>query len=348
MAYDNGQIEGFYNKYLGRGFSDPGEGVGWMNDSNAEQNIANSGEAQAYKARQTQPQAQPQVQPSASPWSSATAAPVAAPAYNPANYAGLDQRDTFYKITGTQQGSSLTPAQLKAYEPQLKAAGFALMPSADGTVQKVRAPNGMVVDVIQGATSGQNTAQWLQPDAPGQPGAPGGSSSFSSSSGISGLPTGASGDLYNMLMARAKQGTAVDKNDPNIKQQVDPYTAQTERSRRNYLADVAEKANPLANLQGEERVSQERAGQANGLFESTLIGKELQSRRDEIAQALASMQGMLSQEQQLAMQRELAQLDANLRNRQISSGNDQFMANLGLQSENQNNYWDAVRSGRLG
>ena len=73
----------------------------------------------------------------------------------------------------------------------------------------------------------------------------------------------------------------------------------------------------------------------------------MESRRNEIAQALASMQGMLSQEQQLAMQKELANLDASIRNRQISSGNEQFMGQLGLQSENQNNYWDAVRSGLL-
>lgn len=173
----------------------------------------------------------------------------------------------------------------------------------------------------------------------------GGSTTTASTSGYG--TTAQRDALYNTLLARSNQGLAVSPTDANIRQQADPYAAQVERSRRNYLADTAEKANPLANLQGEARVTAEKAGQANGLFESQLVGREMQAKRDEIAQALSGMQGMLSQEQQLAMQSQLAQLDAAIRNRQISSGNDQFTASLGLQSENQNNYWDALRSGLI-
>lgn len=281
----------------------------------------------------------------------------AAPAVtNP--YAGLDQRDTFYKVTGTQQGSSFSPAQLKAKEGELAAQGFTLMPSADGTVQKVRAPNGMIVDVIQGAMTGKNIAQWLQPDqgGAGGPGGAGGATqgAFGGGSGgaggFGGYGTNAQRDeLYNTLMQRSNQGLNINaQTDPNIRQQADPYAAQVERERRRYMADTAERMGPLANIQGESRLASERAGQASGLFESQLIGREMQARRDEIAQALASRQGMLSQEQQLAMQRELAQLDAQIRNRQISSGEDQFLGSLGLQSENQSNYWDALRSGLIG
>lgn len=168
-------------------------------------------------------------------------------------------------------------------------------------------------------------------------------------SSSSGYGTTAQRDaLYNTLMGRASQSLNINpQTDANIRTQADPYAASVERDRRAYMNDTAEKKGPLANLQGEERLSHEKAGQASGLFESQLVGREMQSRRDEIAQALQLQAGMLSQDQQLAMQRELAQLDAGLRQQQINSGNDQFMGQLGLQSENQNNYWDAVRSGLL-
>jgi len=155
-------------------------------------------------------------------------------------------------------------------------------------------------------------------------------------------------ELYNELLNRSRQTLNINPmTDANIRSQADPYAANVERERRRYMAQTAEGAGPLANIQGESRLASEKAGQASGLFESQLIGREMQSRRDEIAQALQARQGMLSQEQQLAMQRELAQLDAGIRNRQISSQNDQFTADLGLRGEQQGNYWDAVRSGLI-
>lgn len=318
MANTNDQVQGWYNKYLGRGYSDPNEGQGWLNDPNAEENIKNSGEAKAWS--QKQPMAQPQP---------AERQPYQA---TPAQSFGqADNRSTFYNITGTQQGSSLTPAQLKTYEPQLKAAGFSLVPSADGTVQKIRTPNGMIVDVIQGAMNGQNTAQWLQPD---QGDGSSSSSGFgASASGIGG--GGVSSELYRMLLERAHQGTTIDKNDPNIKQQVDPYVAQIDRQKRNYLSDMAEGLGPNANLTGQARVASEHAGQQTGLFQSQLIGRELQSRRDQIQQALSQLGDQLSTDQQQALTRELAQIQAassrygvdaqsNIANNQLGLGYNYF------------------------
>ena len=175
--------------------------------------------------------------------------------------------------------------------------------------------------------------------------------------GTGNIRSGQGNELYNTLLQRSRQGLNINaQTNPNIRQQADPYAAAVERDRRSYMADTAERLGPLANLQGEERLSRERAGQASGLFESQLVGRELQARRDEIQNALMAMQGMLSQEQQLAMQREIANLDAaisreGLRSRegmqaaQLGSQNDQFLASLGLQAENQNNYWDWTRSG---
>lgn len=101
--------------------------------------------------------------------------------------------------------------------------------------------------------------------------------------------------------------------DPIIRGQVDAFGAQTERARRNYLSDVAEQRGPYANIQGERRMSAEKAGQAVGGFQAQLLGRELTARRDEIAQALAQMGGMLSGDQTRALQGELAAIDSQLR-----------------------------------
>ena len=337
MAYTTDQIGGFYKQYLGRDLQNEGEAQGWLNNDNAEDMIKNSGEAQEYAKKGV----------AGTPWSGVAGAPPpsapAAPAFN-GDYQGY-----FNQLF---PGGNVTPQELAAKSAELAKVGITIHKSTSG--DNIRLPNGQLVDVIgdAGPTSASRNLKTWQVEGAGGGGFGGGGSSAgssfsSSSSGISGIPSGAGTELYNMLLSRAKQGTAIDSNDPNIRQQVDPYSAQVEREKRNYLADTAERRGPLANLQGEARLASERAGQASGLFEAQLIGRELQSRRDEIAQALESMRGMLSQEQQLAMQRELSQLDASIRNRQISSGNDQFMSSLGLQAENQNNYWDAVRSGLL-
>lgn len=223
-------------------------------------------------------------------------------------------------------------------------------------------PSGEVMDLRIGAKSGQNLAGWTGVDggglktgqAPGAGDGGGGGGGVGGSGGGAGVPTGAMGQLYQMLMQRATQGLAVDRNDPTIRAQADAYSANAERARRNYLADTAEKSSPYANLQGEARMSAEQMGRDTGAFEAELVAREQVARRNEIAQALASAQGMLSQDQQLALQRELANLNASiqqqqlgLQGRQMGMQNDQFMRSLGLQEADRASYWDAVRSGLL-
>jgi hypothetical protein len=130
--------------------------------------------------------------------------------------------------------------------------------------------------------------------------------------------------LYDELLSRATQGLKIDRNDPIIRDQADAYSANLERSKRNDLADLAERSGPLANLRGETRLANERMGQAAGAFEAQLMGRELTARRDEIAQALSSMQGLLTTEQQLALQRELGLLNNAIQQQQLGF-----------------NYWDA-------
>jgi hypothetical protein len=198
---------------------------------------------------------------------------------------------------------------------------------------------GGLIDLLGNFKSGQNvTSTWTPAggNGPNPNGQPIGGSGYTGFPPTSGLPTnpppppGVSAELYNMLLARAKQGTAIDRNDPNIRQQVDPYAAAQERARRNYLADAAESLGPGANLRGEQRVAMERAGQATGLFESQLMGRELQNRRDEITHALDSLGNRLSEDQRLALQKELGYLNDATQRYGIDSNERQNNAQVGL------------------
>jgi len=160
--------------------------------------------------------------------------------------------------------------------------------------------------------------------------------------------------LYNTWLGRSQASLNINGNDPIIRQQADAYSANEERARRNYIGDLAESAGPLANIRGESRMAAERMGQRTGGFEAQLIGRELQTKRDEIAQALNAMTGMLNADQQAGLQRELSILDQAIKEQGIALqgksldqdwqrallNNNQFMADIGLRAENQYNYWN--------
>ena len=138
--------------------------------------------------------------------------------------------------------------------------------------------------------------------------------------------------VRNTYLQQATQGTKVDTNDPNIRQQVDPYAAAVQRQKTDYLADQAEKLGPYATgaMRGQERMASERAGQAIGSFESQLVGRELQNRRNEIQNALASLGGMINSDQGMQLQREMAELDAELKRLGINTGASTAAAELAL------------------
>lgn len=385
MAYTTDQIGGFYKQYLGRDLSNSGEAQGWLDNPDAENMIKNSGEGQAFARNGYSafgggtPGAGGAKTPDAiypKPGSGAIGDGVpGAPkpqADQWGNAAGSQQAgtDAFWNAIVNQKQRTFDPAQLQQWGvTQISPDKYRLANGQEvDTIADIGGPNEKLGQwTISGGQPGQNGqgVNWgADPSGKtlfggsGAAGAGGygssGGSSFGSSSstgGMVGYGTNAQRDeLYAELMARAKQGLAVDANDPNIKQQVDPFRAEQDRAQRNFMADLAEKAGAnygASNLEGQSRVSHEQAGRNTGNFQATLIGKELDSKRTEIQNALSQRGSMLTQEQQLAMQRELAQINAALRQQEINSGNDQFMGSLGLQSENQNNYWDAVRSGLL-
>jgi len=144
--------------------------------------------------------------------------------------------------------------------------------------------------------------------------------------------TASSDALLQFLIERAKQGTAVNRNDANIRAQIDPMTAQLERSSRNYLDTIAEgsRGTPF-NMQGEQRMAAERTGQAAGLMEAQVIGREISARRDEIQQALTQWGSMLSDAQRLELQRELGYLEDRARSSDREAANARFEQGLGLE-----------------
>lgn len=167
--------------------------------------------------------------------------------------------------------------------------------------------------------------------------------------------------LYDALLKRSNPDQ-VTNLDPNVRAQSDANIANEERARRNYISDVAEREGPNANIQGERRMAAERAGQRTGAFEANLVGQEIKAQREQVAQALTQMGGMLSDDQKIALQERLANLDAVLKDKGLSLqdksinndmerallGNDQFMRQLGLNEWDRTNYWDALKSGYLG
>lgn len=128
--------------------------------------------------------------------------------------------------------------------------------------------------------------------------------------------------LYGTLSDRASQSLTLDRNNPVIRAQADAFSAQQDRSARNYISDAAERGGPYANIEGTRRMAAEHAGQASGAFEANLMGQELAARRQEIAQALAQQGSQLSAEQQNEMQRQLALLDQSIKQQQIGLGHD--------------------------
>jgi len=325
----------WYKQYLGReGGQD--EIQGWAQNQNfgsVEQAIRDSDEAKQYAARQSQP----------------------APPPNSASQWNREQFRDQWLATGTDVNAQ--NSLLDQYGITTDGAGRGRLPSGD------------LLDLVYGKKAGINRASWTAVNDPQTPGfetyatqgnIPAASSSTANAQTAPAFDPRVQ-ELYEMLLGRAKQGLAVDRNDPAIRSQADAFSANTERARRNYLADLAESEGPISNLRGEERLSAERAGQQTGAFEAELVGRELTARRNEIAQALASMQGLLSDQQRLALQKELALLDNALRQQQIglqgqqlglegqrmAMQNDQFLRQLGFQEADRASYWDLVRSGGL-
>jgi hypothetical protein len=137
------------------------------------------------------------------------------------------------------------------------------------------------------------------------------------------LGTKDANDLYSLLRARAGQSLTVDPNDPVIKAQTDAFRAEQTRAARNIMAEQAEKGGVNANEDANQRSAIEKAAQNTAGFQGTLMANEVAARRAEIQAALQGQQGVLTAQQQMALQQELANLDVKLRSYQFGQSQNQ-------------------------
>ena len=150
-------------------------------------------------------------------------------------------------------------------------------------------------------------------------------------SGNGGVPQAQSDGLFDFLMGRAKQSTQVDPNDPLIRSQSDNYAANLTRTGRQYLSELAERKGAGGNIGAESRMVAEKNAQAGASHEGELVQHESDARRQEIEQALALGSQFMTAQQQMALQKELATIDANQRTYQTQVQDRQFGINSGNQ-----------------
>lgn len=199
------------------------------------------------------------------------------------------------------------------------------------------------IDRAEGSSLVKSGQLSLRPATNAAPGAGGAAfappPSYSSGAGAGGsvisgaLGTGDANSLYAQLMARANQSLTPDKNDPVIRAQTDAFNAQRTLGDRNTLASLAEQSGANGNLNAATRAAGEASGQAGSQFQAGLMANEVTARRNEIQQALSGAQGLLTAEQAMSLQEEMARLDRAQQESQfgrtLAENESQFGRNLG-------------------
>ncbi len=170
--------------------------------------------------------------------------------------------------------------------------------------------------------------------------------------------------LVAQLQTRANQTLNVDPTtDPAITAPTQAYGAAQQQERAKYLKELAEQAGPNGNITDQTVSSGEQVGQATGQYSAGLVANEIAARRQEIQDALASEQGLLTADQTSQLEEELAKINAAGQKYGIDMGaattsqslaqqwqqalmnNQQFLDSLGLQAEQQYNTMTNTNSG---
>lgn len=205
----------------------------------------------------------------------------------------------------------MSSGQMSQDQMQQKLTAMGATPTGRGDTWTT--PYGETYDLGIGYKTGNPTAGWTAVDGSGGSGAggsSGGAGGGTGGAGGSGGPgAGAGGDLWSFLMNQMNQSKQVSAQDPIIANQRNAFNAQTTRAGNEYLRQQAEQAGPQGNLAQERRMVAEKAGQAGGQFEAQLMQQELTARRQEIQQALSGALGYLTDQQKMALTRQLAEMD---------------------------------------
>lgn len=328
-------IQAAYQTYLGRQAS-PTELATWANNPNYKTAIQNSKEAQDWAWAQAQ-------------------GPQAVTDYYTSH--GITPPGGTNTTTTTTNTASQAPTYVNTSDP-IQAAVWAAF-QQKGMVPRDQADFQYWVDRINqtGGWTQANQNYWLSRmaqsaggvgDYSGAPEA-GGSGvgytyaglSIPQNPGFTPVPQPASGlafqsnsdALFKLLMGRAGQSLNIDPHDPIIANQVNAFKAQEQAGTRNYLNQLAEAEGPQANLGMETRIANQQQAQATGQMQAQLMQNELTARRQEIAQSLQEWGSLLTSQQQMALQQQLAYYDAAIRQNQAQLQNSQFYAGLGMQGQ---------------
>lgn len=145
--------------------------------------------------------------------------------------------------------------------------------------------------------------------------------------------------LYQDLLKRSQQSLTVDPNDPAIKAQTDAASAVANRDRLTQMQQAAERGGAYATgaTANDARMSGEAVQLQNSALQAQLMGREVDARRTEIQNALTSMQGILTVEEQSRLKQEdqaLQSRSIELANQQASAQNE-LNARIAAQNEQQ-------------
>jgi hypothetical protein len=235
-------------------------------------------------------------------------------------------------------------AQQNSYAPQSAAPTQAQMPQAaaatPAAAQTTAAPNPNDPFTAMGGGVQLPGGEWVPKDHPlaatagAQPGATPAATPGATPAATPGAET-PKDVVTQAYLDSIKKGTNVDRNDPNFRMQADAFSGAQERARRNAQDDRAEQAfgagqRGVGGNLVEQRMIDEGAARNVGAFEADLVGRELTSRRQEIQQALTGLGGMISNDEKMALERELAALDAAIKREGIASGAATAAADISL------------------
>lgn len=147
---------------------------------------------------------------------------------------------------------------------------------------------------------------------------------------------GSQATYRDALIKQMTENPIPGKDDEAVAAQVNPFKAAMERQRDQTIRSEAEHAFASGGQDygaPERAVAGERAGQQAGLFESQVVGRELQARRQQIQSALLQFGNTLSGDQQRALQKQLADLDAQLKREGLNVQSTLGQGDLGLRRE---------------
>jgi hypothetical protein len=209
----------------------------------------------------------------------------------------------------------------------------------------INLPNGGgLIDILGNFRSGQNVSNNWTPAGNNGPNPNGAAIGAGGMPGATGASPGGSdftSQIRALLMSRLGElGKPVSEDDPAIAGQIASQDRSIERERQARRAAMAERAAAQGLLQGgassgafdaEVASGYEDAGQRKSDVRSQLMGRELESRRQQLSQLLAMAMQSGDAESARGLQMAIAQMDNALRGRSLDFQQGQWADQFGRQ-----------------